>query len=125
MRGLTASHTDYPLPGHPRMAPSRRNDMPRTRDMVTTQEQTVGAVLGRMQDRIDALPADLAHRRIFASTYLRTTQAVGAAIDDALFEDPEWVERWDVAFADLFLDAHDADRQGRVQGVPRPWRLAF
>ena len=73
--------------------------------MVTTQEQTVGSVLGRMQNRIDALPPDLAHRRVFASTYLRTTQAVGVAIDDALFEDPEWVERWDVAFADLFLDA--------------------
>ena len=93
--------------------------------MVTTQEKTVGAVLGRMQYRIDALPPDLAHRRVFASTYLRTTQAVGAAINDAHFEDPEWVERWDVAFADLFLDAQDADRQGRVQDVPRPWRLAF
>jgi hypothetical protein len=28
-----------------------------------------------------------------------------------------------VAFAELYLDAHDADREGRL--VPRPWRLAF
>ena len=82
--------------------------------MVTTfDDQTIDAVLARMQQRIDALPTDLAHRRIFASTYLRTTEAVGAAIDDARFEDPAWVENWDVVFADLFLDAHDADRDGR------------
>jgi hypothetical protein len=94
--------------------------------MVTTfDEQTISAVLARMQHRIDALPTDLAHRRIFANTYLRTTGAVGAAIDDARFEDPSWVERWDVVFADLFLDAHDADRDGRAIDVPWPWRLAF
>ena len=39
------------------------------------------------------------------------------------FEDPEWVEAWDVAFADLYLAALDADLPGRP--VPRPWRLAF
>jgi len=39
------------------------------------------------------------------------------------------VVRWDVAFADLFLVAHDHDRlaaAGRpAPPVPRPWRLAF
>jgi hypothetical protein len=94
--------------------------------MVTTfSGPTIDAVLARMQQRIDDLPTDLAHRRIFASTYLRTTEAVGAAIDDARFEDPAWVENWDVVFANLFLDAHDADRDGRTNDVPRPWRLAF
>jgi len=92
---------------------------------VTAEDQTVDAVLARMQRRIDDLPAHLAHRRIFAGTYRRTTEAVGAAITDARFEDPAWVERWDVVFADLFLDAHDADRDGRAADVPRPWRLAF
>jgi len=92
---------------------------------VTANDQTVGAVLARMQRRVDELPPALAHRRIFAGTYRRTTEAVGAAIQDARFEDPEWVERWDVVFADLFLDAHDADREGRTAAVPRPWRLAF
>jgi len=92
---------------------------------VTTNDQTVAAVLDRMQQRIDDLPPDLAHRRIFAGTYRRTTEAVGAAILDARFEDPHWVEAWDVVFADLFLDAHDADRDGRTADVPRPWRLAF
>jgi Family of unknown function (DUF5995) len=80
-------------------------------------------VVARMRQRLDDLPDGLAHRRIFLGTYLRTTQAVGSAIDQARFEDPAWVEDWDVKFAELYLHAHDADLNGG--GVPRPWRLAF
>ena len=83
----------------------------------------VAGVLAEMQARLDALPAALAKRRVFLSTYQRTTAAVGAAIDRARFEDPEWVERWDVVFAELYLGAHDAYLSGGA--VPRPWRLAF
>lgn len=80
-------------------------------------------VVARMRQRLAELPDELAHRRIFLGTYLRTTQAVGDAIDQARFEDPAWVEDWDVKFAELYLRAHDADLSG--DGVPRPWRLAF
>jgi hypothetical protein len=80
-------------------------------------------VVARMRQRLAELPDELAHRRIFLGTYLRTTQAVGDAIDQARFEDPAWVQDWDVKFAELYLRAHDADLSG--DGVPRPWRLAF
>jgi hypothetical protein len=116
--------------------------------MVMTNDRTVAAVLDSMQQRVDAIAAAYAHRRIFAETYLRTTRAVGTAIEGARFEDPEWVERWDVVFADLYLRAYDAyvtetDGAGASFGdrsdtggaealvadspmsVPRPWRLAF
>jgi len=83
----------------------------------------VAGVLDQMQERLDALPASMAKRRVFLSTYQRTTAAVGEAIEQAFFEDPAWVERWDVVFAELYLDAHDADLAHGV--VPRPWRLAF
>ena len=49
---------------------------------------------------------------------------MGKAVDGGLFEDPAWVERWDVAFAGLYLDA-PRRRPGRRRAVPRPWRLAF
>jgi hypothetical protein len=84
---------------------------------------TIGEVVDRLQQRIDALPPDQVHRRTFMTTYQRTTQAVAEAVDAAFFEDPDWVVRWDVAFADLFIVAHDADQIGGH--VPRPWRLAF
>jgi hypothetical protein len=83
----------------------------------------VTAVVEVMQSRLDALRPGQEHLREFLGTYLRTTLAVGAAVDDGLFEDPEWVERWDVVFAELYLTALDAHLAG---GVPsRPWRLAF
>jgi hypothetical protein len=83
----------------------------------------VAQVITRMQERLDALPADQTSRRVFLRTYMRTTAAVGKAIEGARFEDPAWVEEWDVVFAQLYLDAYDADLAG--QDVPRPWRLAF
>jgi Family of unknown function (DUF5995) len=84
---------------------------------------TIDEVVEQLQQRIDALPHGQVQRRAFITTYQRTTQAVGEAVNSAFFEDPEWVVRWDVAFADLFIVAHDADQAGGQ--VPRPWRLAF
>lgn len=86
-------------------------------------QPTIEDVVAGMQERLHLLPARLGHHRIFLSTYQRTTQAVGEAIGRAMFGDPGWVERWDVAFANLYLAALDADLAGAH--VPRPWRLAF
>ncbi len=86
----------------------------------------VAAVVTEMQQRLENLPPETAHRAMFLGTYLRTTQGVGAAVDTCAFEDPEWVERCDVVFAELYLDAHDADADAasNTAKVPRPW-LAF
>jgi hypothetical protein len=88
-------------------------------------EDPVAAVVARMRQDLDALPPRAAHRAPFLGTYLRTTQAVGAAVDDGVFEDGDWVRRWDVVFADFYLAAHEADLAGETSRVPRPWRLAF
>jgi len=82
----------------------------------------VAGVLDQMRQRLDALPAGDVQRH-FLGTYLRTTAAVGQALDRGVFEDPGWVEEWDVVFAHLYLDAHDASLAGGP--VARPWRLAF
>jgi len=84
----------------------------------------VAAVVAAMQERLDHLPPRLDRQRVFLSTYQRTTRAVGSAIDRGVFEDPRWVELWDVAFADLYLSALDRELDGG-RGVPRPWKLAF
>jgi Family of unknown function (DUF5995) len=83
----------------------------------------VDAVVATMQSRLDALTPAQQPLREFLGTYQRTTLAVGKAVDGGLFEDPEWVEQWDVAFAELYLRALDAHLSG---GRPSwPWRLAF
>jgi uncharacterized protein DUF5995 len=83
----------------------------------------VAAVVADMQTRLDALAPDSGLRE-FLGTYQRTTTAVGKAILDDVFEDPDWVEEWDVVFARLYLDAYDA-YVGPTGVVPRPWRIAF
>lgn len=84
----------------------------------------IGSVVAAMDARLVRMPPDRSAQRIFLETYRRTTLAVGKAVRDGSFEDPEWVERWDVAFADLYLAALDLDLEGSPD-VPRPWRLAF
>ncbi len=86
-------------------------------------QRGIADVVSALEDRLDGLPVALAHRRTFIATYLRTTRAVGRAVDVGLFEDGDWVARWDVVFAELYLVAHDAETAGEV--VPRPWRETF
>jgi hypothetical protein len=85
--------------------------------------ETVGELLTSMRRRLESLPPAEAPARDFLATYLRTTEAVADAIAGGTFEDPTWVERWDLAFAGLYLEALDAHLAGRAPS--RPWRLAF
>jgi hypothetical protein len=61
----------------------------------------IATVVAAMDAALVRIPPDRVGQRVFLDTYRRTTIAVGKAIRDGRFEDPEWVERWDVAFADL------------------------
>jgi len=85
---------------------------------------TLDDVLARMRRSLEPLEARRSPLRHFLATYYRTTQAVGGAIAAGRFEDPGWVERWDVAFADLYLDALEAHLRDPAE-PSRPWRLAF
>src|SRR6516162_11937427 len=76
-----------------------------------------------MAATLEQLQAAGDQRRYFHATYQRTTMAVAAELKRGGFLDGEWVERWDVAFADLYLDALTAARAGRKPA--RPWDIAF
>jgi hypothetical protein len=84
----------------------------------------VDALAVRMAALLGELEADGDPARFFLGTYLRTTEAVDAAIEGGLFEDPGWVTAWDVDFAELYLDALDAHRRDPAS-PPAPWRAAF
>jgi hypothetical protein len=83
----------------------------------------LGALVTRMQAQLAEFREGRDPRRFFHATYLRTTQAVGAELAAGGFLDAAWVERWDVAFAEFYLDALDADK--RAAHVPSPWAAAF
>lgn len=78
--------------------------------------------------RMDAVLADLERTddpaRHFLGTYRRVTVAIGEAADAGRVEDPAWLAAWDVAFAELYLDALRAHRSDPA-GAPGPWREAF
>lgn len=81
------------------------------------------ALIGRMEALLAELRERRDSRRFFHATYLRTTRAVGAELAAGGFLDAAWVERWDVVFAGLYLDALEASLRGG--SVPRPWAAAF
>jgi uncharacterized protein DUF5995 len=80
-------------------------------------------LIARMTAQLESLRAAGDQRRYFHATYLRTTIAVAEEIGRGGFADAEWVERWDVVFADLYLAALDGDLTGRRSA--RPWAVAF
>ncbi|MFD0578934.1 DUF5995 family protein [Dactylosporangium darangshiense] len=83
---------------------------------------SIPALVERMQGELARL-GERDARRYFLATYLRTTVAVAEEIERGGFLDGEWLERWDLMFAQLYLDALDAELAGRP--VPAPWRIAF
>ena len=80
-------------------------------------------LIGRMAALLEPLEAARDKRRYFHATYQRTTIAVAGELGRGGFADAEWVERWDVVFAGLYLDALEADMAGRTPA--RPWVIAF
>jgi hypothetical protein len=80
-------------------------------------------LIARMEALLEPLRAAGDQRQYFHATYQRTTIAVAEELKRGGFADAEWVERWDVAFADLYLDALEAALAGRQP--TRPWAIAF
>jgi Family of unknown function (DUF5995) len=85
--------------------------------------QVIESVITRMQESLAWLQEADDPRQYFHATYLRTTIAASHEIQRGLFLDTDWVERWDVAFADFYLDALETARAGQLP--TRPWQIAF
>jgi hypothetical protein len=84
---------------------------------------SIAALISRMETDLVELRATHDARRFFHAVYLRTTRAVADEIAGGGFTDAPWLERWDLAFADLYRHALAADRRG--EPVAGPWRVAF
>ena len=85
--------------------------------------RVIEELIARMAALLEPLAAAGDQRQYFHATYQRTTTAVADELKRGGFADPDWVERWDVAFADLYLDALEADLAGRKPTLP--WQIAF
>lgn len=85
---------------------------------------TVEDVIARMRRIEAALDPDDSVAR-FHRLYLRTTEGVAEALAGGAFENPPFIARLDVLFAQLYFEAFDADERGDARKVPRAWRPLF
>jgi uncharacterized protein DUF5995 len=77
-------------------------------------------LMQEMQDRLDAGGDG---RRHWHGVYRRGTIAVRDEIRQGGFQDADWLERWDLAFADIYLEA--MDRWDKEEEPSGPWLEAF
>lgn len=86
----------------------------------------IDGLLDRMGALLEPMVATGDPRRYFLAVYMRTTAAVKAELiapSHGGFADPVWTEAWDLAFADLYLDA--LERWNEDGSAPGPWQVAF
>ena len=87
------------------------------------QPETVAEVVARMEALASPLPrADGV--ACFTRLYLAVTQGVEAHLGGSAFEDPRFLTRLDVTFANLFFDAVDANARA-PETTPRAWLPLF
>lgn len=82
----------------------------------------IEAVAARMEAIATPLAPDDGVGR-FNELYLAVTRAVALESAATTFEDPPFMSRLDVVFADLYFEAIDADAAGRE--LPRAWAPLF
>ena len=85
---------------------------------------TITEVLARLDEIIDATRAANNPAGYFTYVYRHTTAAVKRAIDAGRFEDNARMEAFDVAFANLYLDAWERHDCGERCGSAA-WQLSF
>lgn len=84
------------------------------------------AVIAAMTEQTDALGAACDHNAVFSLGYLRTTEAYLASWQQpGFFDDPAWMNHYDVVFAAYYFDARAAWVEGDLADVPPAWRTAF
>jgi len=87
-------------------------------------ESSIDGLLARMDALLAPMVTSNDERRHFLAVYTRTT----AAVRDELahpslggFMDPAWTERWDLAFAELYLEALERWNEDGTAPVRGRW----
>jgi hypothetical protein len=94
-------------------------------DLVESPFESVDGVLERLRALEAALREREDRRAVFLTVYSRMTREIRNRITADGFDDPAWMRRYTVAFADYYRRAFLAFERGRLGGVPAPWRVAF
>ncbi|MBR9920698.1 MAG: hypothetical protein GYB31_07640 [Bacteroidetes bacterium] len=85
--------------------------------------KTIRDVLKALDEIIDHAKARESKLALFAWVYRRTTAQIGEAIKENRFSDNAFMERFDVAFAERYIDAYWQHHQGKQPTAS--WLLSF
>lgn len=83
----------------------------------------IEAVAARMQALAESLPPQDGVRRFNELYHAVTVEVARAQTESTTFEDPAFMSRLDVVFADLYFEAVEADQRGR--STARAWAPLF
>jgi len=88
-----------------------------------TPPSTIDEVLHRLDEIIEETIHENNHLGIFAFVYRRTTAQIKQAISEKRFEDNERMEKFDVIFANRYIDAYDKFKL--KQNISKSWQSTF
>jgi hypothetical protein len=71
------------------------------------------------------LMEDHDQRGLFADVYVQVTEEIESGIRQGLYDDPDWVHRLLVNFANLYREALEHDWHQETDRIPRAWRVSF
>ncbi|MBL7498367.1 hypothetical protein I6A84_18735 [Frankia sp. CNm7] len=82
--------------------------------------------IAKMDAQLASYASSCDHRAPFALAYLRTTEEYQRAVTTpGFFQDPAFLNVWDVFFASYYFKASDDWSAGNTAAVPRAWQIAF
>jgi len=90
---------------------------------IPTQANSIDEVVDRLSAIVQWASESNSRTGYFAALYRKVTLSVREGIHKGLFEDPVRMARFDVVFANRYLDAFDAFRAGNP--TSSCWKLAF
>ncbi|MDR8391414.1 DUF5995 family protein [Aliifodinibius sp. S!AR15-10] len=91
--------------------------------MANTEITTIDEVLTELDQIVDLMIEENSPLGIFAYVYRRTTAKIAEGIEQGRFENPERMERFDVDFACLYIEAFWHHRDD--QPISFSWEVAF
>ncbi|MEF8859240.1 MAG: DUF5995 family protein [Halolamina sp.] len=94
-------------------------------DLVNAPFESVDETLERLREVEGVFRTADDRRSVFLTVYTQMTTAVRDGVESGFFDDPAWVRRYLVAFANEYRTALVRYEREQRQRVPAPWRLAF
>lgn len=87
------------------------------------EAKTIDEVLVRLDQIIEETLTDNSYAGVFAYVYRRTTAEIKKAIEQNRFEDCARMEKMDVIFANLYINAFEQYKAGGP--VSKSWKISF